>query len=195
MIEQPDDILAAGHVNWLPLPLDGSQPDLAGELRERFAAGTPAFALDAAITALTATVEELSKPPVPDVPALNLAAWVLLRDPETLAPDGFALLRGIHVAESTTQDEATASIVGEDPTYQDPVVEPLDTRSGPATSIRVRPMVDQGAGHAVHERSAVLWLRPDQQVLYVLSTYTADLVLAAEVFDRLEELAAGIEGL
>jgi hypothetical protein len=195
MIEQPDDILAAGHVNWLPLALDGSQADLGGELRERFAAQTPAFALEAAITGLTVAAEQMAMPPDPETPALNLAAWVLLEEPEILYPGPFAVLRGIHVPESTTQDEATASIVGEDPTYQDPVVEPLDTRSGAATSIRVRPMVDQGAGHAVHERSAVVWLRPEQQVLYVLSTYSTDLVQAAEVFDRLEELAAGIEGL
>lgn len=189
------DILAGGHRNWLPLALDGSQPDLAGDLRERFAGHTAGFDLEAGIAAITTLVDQLAQPPDAALPALNLAAWVHLEDPDTLLPGAFALLRGVQVAESTTLEECRMAVVGTEPTYSEPVVEALATRSGPATSVRVRPMVETEAGQAVHQRSAVFWLRAEQQLLYVLSTYSADLVQAATDFERLEELAAGMEGL
>lgn len=190
-----EDIVAAGHAYWLPLPLEESEAALTQDLRERFAETTPADALELEAAGLAMIVEELAKPLPEESDTRNLAAWALLHDPERLDTRGFATLRAVRVAAGTSEEECVSLVVEDQPLYQDPLVTRMETRSGDAISLRFRAMVEEDGETQVHQTSAVLWPRTEHHLLFVLSNYATDLVEAAGIADRLDELAAGIEGL
>jgi hypothetical protein len=189
------DIVVAAHPSWVALPLDRSADVLEAELRERLDGLGDRRQIDEAVVLLSEVARQLAAPPAEDLPALNVSAWVLLADPAGLDLRAFATLRVVTIGPDTTAEDAVNLVLAEAEVFQEPVVERLETRSGDAIGLRYRPMVDNVGRSEVHQVSAVLWPRPERELLYVLSNYCEDLVEAAEIADRLDELGAGIEGL
>lgn len=192
----PPDIVVGGHEHWIPLPLDRSGDVLEAELRDRLAGRGSADEVELGVALLASAAGQLAPPPGEDLPALNLAAWALLgEEPHPLSFRAFATLRVVRIGTDATVENCTELVLADSEVFQEPVVEALETRSGAATGLRYRPMVREHGETAVHQVTAVLWPRPQAEMLYVLSNYSTDLVEAAGIGDRLEELAAGIEGL
>lgn len=192
---ESQEILAAGHPLWIPLPLDCSAEVLEAELTERFAGRASDEQVTFVVGLLTQLAERLSQPPADGVPAVNMAAWVLLADPDGIGLRAFATLRAAALASDATREDCIEIARAGIPVFQEPVVEDMETRSGTAIALRYRPMVEADGTTEVHQVSAVLWPRPEHNVLYLLSNYCEDLVEAAEIADLLDELGAGIEGL
>lgn len=66
-------------------------------------------------------------------------------------------------------------LAGDEPLFEDPVLQPIETRSGEATSARLPPMLEESGTTYVHEAAAVLWHRPDDSSWFILWTYSTDL--------------------
>lgn len=182
-------IEASSHPLWLPIALDRTAEDLQESVVDRFGPGSEDVA--AAMAGVAHQLREAGGT-VADDGMVNLAAWALLVEPEVLDVRAFATLRAIGIVDDITQQEAVDAVIGDATVFQAPQVETFETLSGDATSLRFRPMVDDAE---VHEVLAVLWPRPQSHALYVLSTYSTDLVESADIGDLLDELGAGIQGL
>lgn len=191
------DIESTGHRNWVPIPLDVAPDAVHAQLLDRFSgAGADdrvadtAAALTGAANQLLAANEQSRADGVQ-----NLAAWALVGDDDILDVHGFATLR-ISPLEEALSDEAYVRLLTDGETlFQPPLVETMETMSGDAISLRFRPMFDDSGESQVHQVSAVLWPRPEAEALYTLSSYSTDLVEAAEAGDLLDELGAGFKGL
>lgn len=182
------DIEGYSHARWVPIPLDQEADAVHDALVKRFGPS----AEDSA-SAMTGVVRQLQQAnaATADDGLINLAAWALVAEPGVLDVQAFATLRAIGITDDLTQAESVEAVVADAVLFQAPVVETMETMSGDATSLRFRPM----DGDEVHQIMAVLWTRPASNALYVLSSYSTDLVEAAEVGDLLDELGAGIGGL
>lgn len=189
-----DDIEATGHQYWIPIPLDVPPDALYQLLLERFAGSGSENDVANSASAMIGVANELRREGQDDGLG-NLAAWALTRQPDKLDLGGFAALRVSSTEEGWTDDDCVHEVIAELPLYQDPVVERMETMSGEALSVRYRPMVEQDGETQVHQVSAVLWPRLDERLVFTLTNYSFDLVEAAEVGDRLDELGAGIKGL
>jgi hypothetical protein len=190
------EIEATGHELWVPVPLDCDPEGLQQRLVDRFDADPEGTVVDhAAMVAGVARRLIDANASSEETAIMALAAWALVEEPDTLRVRAFATFRVAVMDPGTTADEVARGLVGTDPMFQEPVSRTLDTLSGEAVSMRIRPMVDEDGASRVHELAAVLWSRPETGAWYVLSTYSLDLVEAAEVGELLDELAAGISGL
>lgn len=189
-----DVIEAAGHELWLPIPLDRDAEAMYDELVRRFGDGDEA-ADHAALLAGVARQLADANADAASTGMQNLAGWALLERPDALAVRALATLRVVLLESDITAEEVVRELSGGDTLFEAPVSQPMDTRSGEAVNVRLRPMVDEAGASRVHEVAAVLWPRPEQEAWYILSTYSTDLVEAAGIGELLEELGAGIEGL
>lgn len=190
-----EEILAGGHELWVPVALDMEPDELERQLLDRFG-DDDATADSAAFLVGTARQLAQANATAEDAMILNLAAWGLLTKPDVLHIRGVATLRAAGgLAPGTTADQIIERLAGGSVLFDAPVKYPIDTHSGEAVSVRVRPMVDEDGVSRVVELAAVLWARPDVSAWYMLSTYTEDLVEAKEIGELLEELGAGMEGL
>lgn len=188
-----DVIEAGGHAYWVPVSLEIDPDEVQQQLLDRFGR-EEATADNAAL--LTGAARQLLDANAANGPGMvNVGAWGLLREPDTLDVRAIASLQYVVLAEDITADEIVRHLAGDEPLFEDPLLQPIETRSGDATSARLRPMLEDGGTTHVHEAAAVLWRRADASAWFILSTYSTDLVEAHEVGVRLDELAAGIEGL
>jgi hypothetical protein len=189
-----DFIDAAGHSLWVPIPLDRDSETVHAELLARFGADDPTADHAALIAGVARQLTE-GNDVVEQDGVQNLAAWALLQRPEELVVRALATLRVVLLETEVAAEEVVRELSGAETLFEAPALRPVDTRSGEAVSVRLRPMVEEAGASRVHEVSAVLWSRAEQSAWYLLSTYSTDLVEAGEVHALLEELAAGLEGL
>lgn len=187
-----DDLIVGGHELWVPIPLDGDPDDLHEQLLDRFGTDDAAAAAAALLTGVARQLGDARQPAAGR--PVQLAAWGLLSEPQTLDVRALATL-SLAFADTAEAADVVSSLAEGETLFEDPDTQPIDTRSGEAISVRLRPMVDDDGTTQVHEVVAVLWARPDDSAWYILSTYVDDLVEAREIGDLLEELAAGVEGL
>lgn len=185
-----DEIEVAEHPRWVPVPLD-QDPETTRQHWESVAEGADD---PAGVGALMASVvRQLQAADDPEV--LPLAAWALLEPTGALDVSGFAMLRLMPVEETTDEDSVVRDLVSATPVFSDPVIGSVETRSGPAVSVRMRPMVEVDGRQEVHHLTTVLWVRASHQALFSLSYYGTQLTDSLEGADLLEELAAGVDGL
>lgn len=120
---------------------------------------------------------------------LTAAAWALA--PEAVfTPLAVATLRAQVLPAGADDEVAVAAVVGPDaPRHGHVEVEPLDTPSGPALRVTSRPVSPSGDASRVDEQQAVLWRRPEDELLLVLSTWWTDLVQAGRWSSALDDLA------
>lgn len=187
------NIDVTGHRYWIPIPLDVTPENLFKSLMERFGA-TFVIGLDANVAAVVGAARLLQQTNVAvgDDGLLNLAGWALTHDPDGLEFWAVATLAVTSMQADATADDCVNAVIGDQQLFQTPVVETMETMSGDAISLRYRPMVED---NQVHQSTAVMWLRPEQQALYLLTNYCTDLVEAGEIGDLLDELGAGVKGL
>ncbi len=179
------------HASWAPIPLH-EDPEV---IRQQYAS---AFAETPHADTIAATLAGVaSKLQVPtDDGTVNLAAWARVGTPNELDVRSFATLRVVPLEEDATEQDVITLLLEGQELYQDPDVETLETRSGEAMTVRVRPLVRTDDGQIeVHQVNTVLWPRPAHQALFMLSSYETDLVEATNAADLLDELAAGIGGM
>lgn len=189
-----EPIEAAGHELWLPIPLDGEPEAFHEELVRRFG-DADENADHAALLVGVARQLRDANAGAERTGTQNLAGWALLERAGTLAVRALATLRVVLLEPDITATEVVEALSGAETLFETPLSRQMDTLSGEAVNVRLRPMVEQEGGSRVHEVAAILWPRPQQEAWYILSTYSTDLVEAAEIGGLLEELAAGIEGL
>lgn len=188
-----DVIEAGGHAYWVPISLEIDPDEVQQQLLDRF--GREESTADNAALLTGAARQLLDANAAAGPGMVNVGAWGLLREPDALVVRAIASLQYVVLPEDITADDVVRHLAGEEPLFEDPQVQPIETRSGDAVSARLRPMLDDAGTTQVHEAAAVLWHRPEVSAWFILSTYSTDLVEAREVGDRLDELAAGIEGL
>ncbi|MGZ4591012.1 MAG: hypothetical protein ACXV4A_08820 [Actinomycetes bacterium] len=188
---------AAGHDHWVPLPLDVPLEQLEADLGERYAGTMPRAELANSVAAAIGVARTLAASPSwEETGVATCAAWQWVRDPDTFVPAATAVLRATAVDAGQTVDDCIGLVVGDTPLQGGPVVGEVETSSGTAYAVRFRPVVRGDRGDSeVHQVVAVLWPRLESRVLFVLTTYTTDLVEGAELGDALEELAAGMTGI
>lgn len=185
------DIAAAGHVDWIPIPLDAGPDSLALAWRQRFGTGREcadsiAFMLGVQASLLRANEQSDS------AQVLNLAAWVMTREPEDLSHlSAYAVLRAFPAPPELTAAELVEQLVDGEPLLSAPEIFEMETRSGDAANVAFRPLIDD----EVHEHLMVLWPRPGLGAWYQLAAFQSDLLISSHVRPSFEELAAGIEGL
>jgi hypothetical protein len=189
-----DVIEATGHELWLPIPLDRETDGMYDELLQRFGHRDQAPDSAALVVGVARRLADANAD-VERTGMQNLAAWALLERPDVLTVRALATLRVALLEPDLSADEVVRGLSDGESLFEAPVLQPMDTRSGEALSVRLRPMVEEAGASRVHEVAAVLWQRSAQQAWYILSTYVTDLVEAAEIAGFLEELGAGIEGL
>jgi hypothetical protein len=198
-LDGPEDgsIDAAGHENWVPLPLDMPLERLQADLVERYAEAMSRDELETNVAAVVGVARTLAASPSwEETGVATCAAWEWVRDPRTFVPAATAVLRATVVDPGRTVDDCIALVVGDTPLQGGPVVTEVETASGTAYAVRFRPVVrGDGGDDEVHQVVAVLWPRLEARVLFVLTTYTTDLVEGADLGDSLEELAAGMKGI
>ena len=185
-----DEIEVAEHPRWVPVRLD-QDPETTRRHWETVAEGSDD---PAGVGALMASVvRQLQTSEDPNV--VPLAAWALLEPTGALDVSGFAILRLMPVEESADEDSVVRDLTAGTPVFSEPVIGSVETRSGVAVSVRMRPMVAVGGQQEVHHLTTVLWVRPRHQALFSLSYYGTRLTDSLESADLLEELAAGVDGL
>lgn len=155
-------IEAGGHELWLPIPLEGDPEWLHEELVRRFGDGdetadNAALVVGAALQLGEANLE------ADRTGMQNLAGWALLDQPDQLTVRALAALRVVLVEGDLTAAEVLAELSGGETLFESPVSQPMDTRSGEAVTVRLRPMVEEAGTSRVHEIAAVLWPRPEHQ--------------------------------
>ena len=192
-----DVIESAGHRYWVPLPLDADPTETVASLRRRFDGTAPESELEANLSVAQGTVTTLQAQAhgAFDQGIITCAAWVLTADPDRIDIRATAVLRASVVEPGSTVDDCIRVVLGEQPQHGSPTVEPMETLSGDAWSIRYRPVVRVGAEDQVHQINTVLWTRLDDSIVFVMSAYADDLLQANEIGDRLDELAAGMRGI
>lgn len=192
-------IESEGHRHWVPLPMDEEPDEIGAALRRRFSprADTSDEVLELNLAAAQGIATNLQQQAAQsaDDGIVVCAAWVLLPEPTRFEVRAVATLRAVGVVPGLASPHLVEDVVGEGPRHGDPVVEPFETWSGEAHSIRYRPIVESGGEQQVHQVNAVLWDRADQGVAFVLSCYVDDLIEAGDVGDLLDELAAGMKGI
>jgi hypothetical protein len=122
-------------------------------------------------------------------------AWSLLPGPGILQPGPVALLRGLPLVADATDDDVIAAVVDASAErYGDVDVDRLETASGPAWTVRWRPVFrGEDGDRLVHEQHAVLWPDRAHEMVLALSVHVLDLVEGATVVDPLHELAGNLQ--
>lgn len=190
-------IESEGHASWVPLDLERTAVQTAEELRRRFEPADEDELFELNVAAATGTVASLREQSA----ALEAggtvvcAAWLLTREPTRLDVRAVAVLRASAVPVGTPVDVLVAGVVGDEPHHGEPWVEELETWSGEAHRVRYRPVVHRAGGDEVHQVNVVLWSRPDDGVVFLLSCHVDSLLEANQVGDQLDELAAGMRGI
>lgn len=186
---QPTGIHVDGVSTWTPLDLDASPEQTVAALTERF--GDDAATHDVA-TGLAGLAGRVAREE--DETSFPLALWVRTPDEDTLVPLEVATLRA--VAHRDADPRAFAEMVVGGADLQSAVeLGSLDTKAGPATTVRYRSVVTEAGERQVHEDNLVAWFRPDQGMAVVLSVHSTDLVAAVSLPDALHRLAEGVHGL
>ena len=192
-----DEIEVTGHPRWVPVPLGLGPSALMEHLRPRLEELGTAYAdpevAETAAEALVGAARRLESTP-PEDGGLNLAAWGLLGDAARSQPPiaAIAALRALPIAA----DQDIVALLAEGMRlHLDPILGVLETTSGEARTIRLRPMVEVTGETRVHQLTAVVWERPEVGAAVVLSSYGEDLADATEAGDLLEELGRGVDGL
>lgn len=190
-------ISVRGHGQWLPLPLEGDVDAAALTAARDLTAQQTGEQVDhvAALIAGTARAvgrqaEAMEREGVP-----TFLAWSLLPGPGVLQPGPVALLRGFPLAGDATDDDVVGTVVDLAAERHGEVdVDRIDTASGPAVTVRWRPVVREEDGtHVVHEQRAVLWPDRSEEAVLVLSLYVVDLIDGAAAAEPLSELAASVQ--
>lgn len=190
-------IESEGHRSWVPLDLDLTAVQTAEELRRRFEPADEDERFELNVAAATGTVASLRE----QAAALEAsgtvvcAAWLLTREPTRLDVRAVAVLRASAVPVGTPLDALVEGVIGDEPRHGEPWVEELETWSGDAHRIRYRPLVRVDGDDEVHQVNVVLWSRPEDGVVFLLSCHVDSLLGAHQVGDLLDELAAGMKGL
>ena len=189
-------IEAAGHANWVPLPLDTDPDVVVDRLRGRYAATTPEDDLALQLDLVRGTIAALRRQDDSweETGTAIGAAWALTPDPERLEIAALAVLRASAVTAATGAEAVMSELIGEGPVHGQPVVESLDGAGTGCYRLRYRPIVENAEEREVHQLNAVVWLRPEQSLVYVLSSYVQSLLEADTIGDLLEELALGMAG-
>ena len=190
------DLVIPGLSRWMPLDLEADADEYAARLVAEYPA-TPAVDLVASgVAGMAAQCRRAQARAERDGDSVLVAAWVFLRSERDLVPLAHATLQGLPLdGVDPTSEGVVRRLVGEDEVYQQPEVRELVTASGPATFVRYRPVEHVDGERRVHERSTVLWLRPERDMVVLLTAYSDDLLAAAEVPDALAALAEGVSGL
>lgn len=187
-----DEIELAEHAHWAPIPLTEDPEVIRQRYAEAFA--SPDLDADAAAAAIAGIAAQLQLPA--DDGSVNLAAWARVATPNELDVRAFATLRVVPLAADATREDVLALLTEGQELFQDPLVADLETASGAALSVQMRPLVLADDGQSqVHQVNAVLWSRPTHQALFMISSYETDLVEAVPAADLLDELAAGCTGM
>lgn len=190
-------ISVPGHARWLPLPLEGDV-DLQATAAARDLTGQPdgerVEDLAAVIAGTARAVQRQAQVVERDEGVPTFLAWSLLPGPGILQPGPVALLRGLYLPPGATDDDVVATVVVPGAERHGEVdVDRLDTASGPAWSVRWRPVVrDDDRTRLVHEQRAVLWPDVEREVVLCLSLYVTDLVEGSGAAEPLTELARGL---
>ena len=187
-------ISVPGHVRWLPLPLEGDidlQATAAARELTGAAGGDRVENLAAVIAGTARAVLRRTQALEQEEGIPTFLAWSLLPGPGILQPGPVALLRGLSLPPSASGDDVVASVVTPGAErYGEVDVDRLDTASGPAWTVRWRPVVHGDDGtRQVHEQRAVLWPDEEREVVLCLSLYVVDLVDGSAAAEPLEELA------
>lgn len=185
---------------WLPLPTEPSLTEFLGTVLELVDLDPrPRDVIEAIGTELhDLGVDLVSRS---DDETLYLASWVLLpTDGRVLDVRGLVTLCCVRITPDTTPTDFVEHLASEVNLYQPPVMETIDTRSGPATLVRLRQFVEHenqpGGDLALSEVVLIFWLDAELGVAYELTSLPMpDLVSAADLADHLVPLAASVRGL
>lgn len=185
-----------GLSRWMPLDLESDAEDYAARLCQEYPA-TPSIELVASgVAGMAARFARAQEAAERDGDSVLVAAWLFLSSDENLLPLAHATMQGLPLDPTApTRQAVVDELVGEDEIYQEPEVQELATASGPATFVRYRPIQHVDGERRVHERGTVFWLRPERQMVVLLTAFSDDLLAAAEVPDALTQLAEGVRGL
>ena len=164
-----DVIEAPGHDLWVPIPLDRTPEAVQQQLLDRFG-DDDETADNAALLAGVARQLAETNEQAEQTGMQNLAAWGLLVDPGTLVIRALATLRVALLEPDTTAEEVVRGLSGAETLFEEPLTHPMETRSGEAVNVRLRPMVEEAGSSRVHEVAAVLWPRPELEAWYILGT-------------------------
>lgn len=124
-----------------------------------------------------------------------LAAWLFLRSDELLDPLAHATLRGVRMSPEQSAENVVADLLTGLELYGEPVVEEIDTASGPATTAVFRAVQQVDGERVVQEHAYAVWPRSADGYAVLLSGVSADLVDAHEMPAALRQLAEGVSGL
>ena len=190
------DLVIPGLSRWMPLDLDADPDEYAARLAAEYPATASAELVASGVAGMAARFRQARDEADREGDSVLVAAWLFLRSDEDLTPLAHATLQGLPLdGADPTVDGVLQRLVGEDEIYQQPEVRELATASGPATYVRYRPVHHVGGERRVHERASVVWLRPAQNLVVLLSGYSNDLLEAAEMPDAVAALAEGVSGL
>ena len=191
------EIEAQGHARWLPLPVEGDVEQQSRTTVSAVLGGlVPPDRLDE-VTALVAGMTRLVRKQAvaaahEGVP--TFLAWMLLPGPGMVQGGPIALLRGQPLsADATTDDDVVRALVDVDgPRFGELDVDHLDTASGRALLVHLRPVVELDGERVVHEQRLALWPDRARGWVLVLSFYVTDLLEGAGAEQPFAELAAGL---
>lgn len=189
-------ISVPGHGRWLPLPLKGDVDAQAATAAQELTRENPGE-LTEHVTAMIAgtarvVIRQAVEAAAEGIP--TFLAWALLPAPGVLQPGPVALLRGLPLPARATDDDVIRTVVDFDAERHGGIdVDQLETASGPAWTVRWRPVANGDDGsQVVNEQRAVLWPDRGHEMVMVLSLYVADLLDGAGAERPLHELAAGL---
>lgn len=191
------DLLIGGLSRWLPLDLEADTDEYAARLVQEYPRSTNIELVASGVAGMAARFRQFQLESEEHGESVLVAAWLFLRADDDLSPLAHATLQGLALppGDDSVRTAVDRLLQEEDEIYQEPETRDLVTESGPATFVRYRPVHHVGAERHVHERSMVLWMRPDQGMVAVLDAYTDDLLAGQEVPEALARLAEGVSGL
>ena len=185
-----------GHDRWFVLPLDGDVDVTAAEVvNQQLAAGTGQDAREDAIADVAghSRLARQGAEAAAQEGVDTLGALMLIPGDGTLVGGPVAMLRVMQMPPEATADDALELLVDlQGERYGELTIDELDTASGPALSVRVRPVVEVDGEREVHEHRVVFWARPELEVLVALSLYTVDLMQGGQAAEPLLSIARSV---
>jgi hypothetical protein len=184
------------HPHWVGLPLAGDvDVEAAAVVQGMIGHSASPDHLDATTAAL-AGVTRIARRHVDRVSAgrrSTVAAWMLLPAPLVLVAGPVAFLHAGPLAADARPDDALAAVVDlAADRHGELEVEDLDTASGTALSVHVRPVRVADGERLVDDSRVVLWPSPRDGLVLYLSLYVVDLVEGDRAAEPFLELARSV---